>query len=288
MSKSKKTTRRVCEKCEKSKVLSDFYNADKDFFPSGKLHLCTDCAIEIAESKGHEGFLGLLRMINKPFYQELYKDDMRQYIRIINSMPQYRNVNFLDSDTLAELTSLDTIKRTKPTELSEEDMRDSEDFWSRGYTEEEYIYLNSEYGDFLARYEVDSKTMENLIREICLVQLDIRRARSNGKDVKNELKAYNDLLTAANLKPSQETGNQSVEQETFGTLIKKWEDTRPIQDDSEWRKHDSIGKYIKTWFTGHLMRMFDIENEDESEYYEELNKYTVSLEEEGEDNGRDN
>lgn len=278
--------KKACENCEQLKNLTEFYNGDRMFFPSGKLTVCKTCSLTIVEENGHEGLLGLLRMLNKPFYQDMYKGDVGDYVRMMNSMPQYRNVGFVQSDSLAELTSLSSIKRAKPKELSEDDLRDSEDFWGVGYTEQEYIWLNLEYTDYLNRYEVDGKTLENLIREICLVQLDIRTARANKRDVKNELKAYNDLLTAANLKPVQETGNLSNESSSFGLLIKKWEDTRPIQDDSEWKKNDSIGDYLKVWFTGHLMRMFSLENKDEKEYYDEINKYTVvASEDEGDENG---
>ncbi|MGG0667672.1 hypothetical protein ABE073_03995 [Lederbergia citrisecunda] len=289
MSNNKKPNRKICEDCNSSKPLGEFYNADKMFFPTGKMHICKDCALKRAEENGHEGFLGLLRLLNKPLYQDLYKNDIPDYIRMMNSMPQYKNVGFADSDTLREINEISSVKRVKATELSEEDLKESEDFWGIGKEERDYIWLNTEFSDYLARYEVDGKTLEDLIVDICLTRLDIRKRREEGSDVDKQIKTLNDLLTAANLKPVQETGaNALAQQETFGTLIKKWEDTRPIQDDTEWKKKDTIGQYLKVWFTGHLMRMFDIENKDEEEYYEELNKYTVALEdEEGEPDGRD-
>lgn len=268
--------KKVCDNCNKSKAQGEFYNGDKMFFPSGKLNTCKECCLKIVEENGHDGLLGLLRMINKPFYQDLFKDDVGDYIRMMNSMPQYKNVGFVDSDSLIQLTDISKIKRAKPTELSEEDLRDSEDFWGVGLQEQEYIWLNLEYGDYLNRYEVDSKTLENLIREICLVQLDIRNARSQKKDVKNELKAYNDLLTAANLKPSQSTGNMSVDQETYGTLIKKLETERPVSDPSpEWQDVDKVGLLIRTFFLAPLAKMFGKENKFQDEYEEEISKYTV-------------
>lgn len=268
--------KKKCEQCEKNKTLSEYYNGDKMFFPKGKMHVCKDCCLKIVEENGHEGLLGLLRMINKPFYQDLYKGDIPDYIRQVASLPQYRAVGFTNSDTLVELVDINSLKRAKPTELSEEELRESEDFWGVGLEEQEYIWLNIEYSDYLNRYEVDSKTLENLIREICLVQLDIRKARSQKKDVKNELKAYNDLLTAANLKPSQSTGNMSVDQETYGTLIKKLEYDRPVSEPApEWRDVDGIGKFIRTFFLAPLAKMFGKENKWQDEYEEEIAKYTV-------------
>lgn len=292
-SKSKeKQTRRICEDCNSSKPLGEFYNGDKMFFPSGKLHLCKDCVLAIAEKNGHEGLLGLLRMLNKPLYQELYKGDTPDYVRMMNSMPQYRSVGFSESDTLREINSVNSVKKVVLKELSEEELTESEDFWGRGLNESDYIWLTNQWVDYNNRYEVESLTLESLIMEICLTRLDIRNRREKNQDVDKQLKTLDTLLTAANLKPVQETlAGSNAMQENLGLLIKKWEDTRPIQDDSEWKKKDSLGKYLKIWFTGHLMRMFDIENKDEEEYYEELNKYTVALEDideepEGEDDGR--
>lgn len=280
----------ICLKCDGSFPFRDgFYStSDTDFYPLGKLPICKGCCQANIEEKGFDSFLDLLRLINKPLYDDTFRDDYFEYVKNINSLPQYRKTTFLESTLFNENKALSTLKRAKPQELSEEDLRESEDFWGIGKSEREYLWLNHQFSDYLSRYEVDGKTLEDLIVEICLTRLDIRNRREAGSDVDKQMKTLNDLLTSANLKPSQETGNQSVEQETFGTLIKKWEDTRPIQDDSEWKKNDSIGKYLKVWFTGHLMRMFDIENKDEEEYYEELNKYTVALEEEteGDSDGR--
>lgn len=273
---SKKKNRKFCEACEQEKHIREFYNADEMFFPSGKLHICKDCTLEIVEANGHKGFIGLLRLLNKPYYEKYFKNDVPDYIRMMNSMPQFKNVEFIDSDTLAPLRSVHSFNRPKPTELTEEELKESEEFWGKGYTEEQYIYLNTEYADYLARYEVNSKTLENLIREICLVQLDIRIARQEKRDVKNLIKIYDDLLAAANLKPVQETGNQAVDQETFGTLIKKFENERPIPEpDEAWKDVDGIGKYIRTFFLGHMMRLFGKENPFAEEYEEEIGKYTV-------------
>lgn len=275
--KKEKPNRRKCEECKSSKALSEFYNADKMFFPSGKLHLCKDCVVKIADENGHDGLLGLLRMLDKPLYQDLYKGDVRDYVRMMNSMPQYRKVGFSDSDTLRELNSVNSLKIGNLKELSEDELKESEMFWGKGLEEDAYVWLNNQWAEYNIRYEVDSLTMENLLVEICLTRLDIRQRRAKGQDVDKQIKTLNDLMTAANIKPVQETGANSVEQETFGTLIKKWENERPIPEPSpEWKDVDNIGKYIRTFFLGHMARMFNKENVFQEEYEEEMSKYTVS------------
>lgn len=273
----KPTTKKACLKCNKEQTLDKFYSTtDVDYYEDGKLPVCKACCQLNIEKDGFEGFKTLMRMINKPIYDDMFKGDYFEYIKNVNSLPQFRSTTFESSDLFKESKALEVNKRAKPKELSAEDLRDSEDFWGIGKSERDYIWLNTEFSGYLSKYEVDSKTLEDLITEICLTRLDIRTRREGNHDVDKQIKTLNELLTAANLKPVQETGSQSVDQESFGTLIKKWEDTRPIQDDSEWKKYDSIGNYLKVWFTGHLMRMFNLENKDEQEYFDEINKYTVA------------
>lgn len=275
--KSKSSSKKTCENCNSSKSLGEFYNADKMFFPSGKMHICKDCALKIVEINGHDGFLGLLRMLDKPLYQDLYKEDVPDYVRMMNSMPQYRNVGYNDSDSLKMINSVSSIKRGKPKELSEEEMQNSEEFWGEGFSEKSLIWLNNELQEYGSQYDISAKAMENLIKEVCLTQLDIRNKRADSKDVKNELKTLQDLLGSSNMKPQQESGANSVDQETFGTLIKKWENERPIPEPDEmWKDVDNIGRYIRTFFLGHMARMFNKENPYQDEYEEEIGKYTVS------------
>lgn len=283
--------KKICEKCNIPKPISDYYNGDKLFFPSGKINICKKCVLQIVEDNGHEGLMGLLRMLNKPFYQDLFKGDVADYVRQMASLPQYRNVGFTQSDTLVAINDFSSVKREKPTQLTEDEMKEAEDFWGVGFSESEMIWLSGELQEYGSQFDLSGKNMESLVREVCLTQLEIRNKRANKQDVKNELKTLQDLLGSSNLKPMQETGAQSIEQEAFGTLIKKWEDTTPIPDDEQWKDADTVGKYLKVWFTGHLMRMFGLENKDEQEYFDEINKYTVATndtedENEGENNGK--
>lgn len=291
-----KPTKQVCAQCEKDKVLTEYYSTkDTFFFPNSRIPVCKTCLISAWENEeidGFELFKNTLRIINKPLIDDLYKGAPRDYIRQINSLSQYKEYTFEDTDTFVERRSIQSEKKIKVTTLTEDELEDLQDFFGRSkdYEERDYIYLQSEYEDYLNRYEVDSKTLENLIKEICLTQLDIRKKRERGDKVDAQQKTLQDLLGSSNLKPVQETGNQAVEAETFGTLIKRWETTRPIPEPlDEWKKNDKVGKYLRVWFTGHLMRMMGLENKHDDEYWEEVNSYTIkqSSDNESDKDGRD-
>ena len=279
------TKRRIQKKkctnpeCQRELALVNFYNtSDVDFFPDGKIPICKDCCYEMLDAKGFEGFQSLMRIINKPIYAEHFKGDYKDYIRFINSMPQYKNKVFTDSTLFSEAKVNESKIKEQLKELSEEDFRELETIFGEGYTERDYIYLSNEYDDYCNRYEVDSKALENLIKEICVTQLDIRKKRAVNEKVDAQLKTLQDLLGSSNLKPVQETGANAVDQESFGTLIKKWENERPIPEpDEAWKDVDGIGKYVRTFFLGHLARLFGKEGDNpyRDEYEEVIGEHTV-------------
>lgn len=279
------TKRRIQKKkctnpeCQRELALVNFYNtSDVDFFPDGKIPICKDCCYAMLDAKGFEGFQSLMRIINKPIYAEHFKGDYRDYIRFINSMPQYKDKVFTDSTLFSEAKVNESKIKEQLKELSEDDFKELETIFGEGYTERDYIYLANEYDDYCNRYEVDSKALENLIKEICVTQLDIRKKRAVNEKVDAQLKTLQDLLGSSNLKPVQETGANAVDQESFGTLIKKWENERPIPEpDEAWKDIDGIGKYVRTFFLGHLARLFGKEGDNpfRDEYEEVIGEHTV-------------
>ena len=67
-----------------------------------------------------------------------------------------------------------------------------------------------------------------------------------------------------------------ADQNTFGTLIQKWENERPIpQPDPEFEDVDGIRRYVGAYFLGHLCKMMGIKNRYSAIYEEEMAKYTV-------------
>jgi hypothetical protein len=187
----KVVTKKACTRCFEEQASSNFYNtSDEDFYPDKKITVCKSCCLKITELKGFEGFQTIMRLINKPIYNDLFKGDFKDYIRQINSLPQYRANVFLDSDMFKENKSLELTKRAKPKDLTVDELREAEDFFGFGFSEQEYIWLNSEFEDYGSQFDISAKPMQNLIREICLTQLDIRTKRTSKQDVKNELKLY--------------------------------------------------------------------------------------------------
>lgn len=303
MVKTKIVPNKICSKCLNEKKLDDYYIASSNFINSdGKLSICKDCLESlIVDFNDSNNVFDVMRMIDRPFLIQEYegakeseKNSFREYMRRL-AMKQNRDLNFSDSITdnlnlkVTNKENLNSITEFEEDEqITNIELRDLINFFGKGFKNEDYIWLQNEYSDFLNRYECDSKGMELLIKEICLTELDIKNRRAVGEKVDQQLKTLQDLLGSSNLKPVQETGANAVEQESFGTLIKKFEREKPIPEpDPLWKDVDGIGKYIKTFFFGHMARALGIENKSQDEYDTEIAKYTVDQyeEDDGDTNG---
>ena len=111
---------------------------------------------------------------------------------------------------------------------------------------------------------------------LCLSQLNIQKAQQGGGKVTEAMKAFQDLLASCNLQPRQNTNDDITDQNTFGTLIKQFEQERPLpKAEPEWEDVDGIKKYIDTFFFGHLCHVVDIKNDNEEQYRKAMEQYTV-------------
>lgn len=277
----------VCSDCGQEKdLIKEFYASSSPFHKhTGRLSVCKDCFWNFV-SDDIDKLKIALRMVDKAFLTDLLKSSQEEitttgksliptYMKNL-SMPQYKNHTWDDSDFDSFKSSRSIEVNDKESELNNKEVVYLKTFWGKGYDTEDLIWLQSEYEDWINRYECDSKGMETLIQEICKQQLDINIRRSNGEKVDQQLKTLQDLLGSSNLKPVQETGANAVEQETFGTLIKKFEREKPIPEpDPEWKDVDGIGKYIRTFFFGHMAKAIGAENKFQDEYDKEIAKYTI-------------
>ena len=188
---------------------------------------------------------------------------------------QYKDNTY---DTTLDEESRVTIESVEEVRDSKKVTQKTVKFFGLGFTEEEYRFLQDQYDDWTARHECKTKAQEEIFKAICMSQLSIQRANQSGDPRKVELamKAFQELLGTAAIKPTQTNDNTFADQNTFGTLIQKWENERPIPEpDPEFEDVDGIRRYVSAYFLGHLCKMMGIKNRYSAIYEEEMAKYTV-------------
>ncbi len=296
---AKKEIYKMCSCCgEEKKVNSDnYYKSYSDMCKANhenRMNICKECLLEMASNltrklnNEYRALYRICQLTDTYVYENLYESALEQakkqnsnaikiYYQKVCSLPQFKGKTFADSPSINN-----TLTGNNPIDSGNVE-EDIVDFWGEGFTDSEYRFLEKEFNKMAATYEMDSYSTESLFQEISLQKLDIRKKRKAGDSVDKELKTLQDLLGSANIKPVQESAATSSDQVTFGTLIKKFENERPIPEPlPEWMDADWIRKYVVVWFFGNLCRMMGKENPYQEEYDKEMAKYTVDPYEDGE------
>lgn len=275
----------TCLSCNRNLVIDSNYftfNDENPAFPSRIYPVCKDCCESMMKDEltGYKSFIQLLRVLDLPFKQDIFEQVNFDYFRYLNKKT-IRKGNFMDSDMLVSASSAslteDTINK-----LSPEELRECKLYWGEGdYTEDDYIYLISRYESYCKTYDVDSPTFENIISQICQLELEIRKKRTQGsKSTKEETNLIINLMKSAGISPSQEKESKTNAKETFGVWVKRWESEKPVPEPlEEFRDVDGIAKYVENTFLSPMRKSLDIEDNKLDQYQEHVDKYGISTEE---------
>lgn len=209
---------------------------------------------------------------------------MGQYMKTMQ-LSQYKDKSY-DNTVLNEMKEEFVAKVSNDFSINMDVDQKTIDFFGTGFTDEDYKYLDKEYQDWTTRHECETKAQEEIFKRICFKQLEILKATRKGEDTKNLDATFQNLLDTAKLQPKQNAGETISDAQTFGTLIDKWENTRPIPEvEDEFKDVDKIGLLIHTFYTGHMAKVLNLPSSLTAIYDKFIKKYTVEKQEyEGESN----
>lgn len=264
MARSKKVTanstqlpanRKICNACNRTlSITRNFYKLSEPNlnFPDQTVNICRDCYAELWEhpTHGFDHFIDFLRLANLPYIESVYQrvDKKTDYLVTVRAGTR-QSLRFRDSDAFVESKKKAEVDAKKLKHLSPEQLEESKDFWGSDFSEEDYLFLMNEYNEYNLQYDLSSKSMQILIKSICVTTLKIREAQSRGNSTKDLTKELGDLMQSANIKPSQEKAAMDSDQSILGLWIKKFENERPIPEaDDEFADIDGVKKYLDTYF----------------------------------------
>ena len=293
-------SKRQCFVCGKEYIETNYYNSNSIFFSNfGKIPYCKHCIEKIfqqcCERYREENCLNPEKKAVKRlcaafdiFYTDIaYNSAIKQmqeknlnisvfgaYMRQIN-LSQYKGKDF---NTTLLNEEQDTFVAEIPDDASiKMDVEDNViNFFGTGFSEDDYKFLKKEYDDWVARHECKTKAQEEVFKRLCFKQLEILKATRKGEDTKDLDATFQKLLDTAKLQPKQNSGDTTADSQTFGTLIDKWENTRPLPEiDEELKDVDKIALYINIFFKGHLAKMMGLKNGLSNLYTKYMKKYTI-------------
>lgn len=293
-----------CPYCGEFKSNSNFYSSRKT--KSGFEHFaCKACILDMAtdldkktktRKDNREKTIDVFRKLDLPFHEDVYKNQIRlllddvaekqrttafqQYLVMVKSLSQYKDETFADSEF-----EVNVELEQEDVKIVQKTLKSAKKRFGNNFSKEDLMFLENEYQDWVSRYECNTKAQETIFERLAFKKWEINKATKNGQSTKDLDKTYQDLLASINILPRQNSGNGLSDSLTFGQLIEKWEEEKPIPEPTpEFKDVDGIGKYIRVWFKGHLARMLGFDNGYSREYDEYIEQYKVKkpeVEEEG-------
>lgn len=282
-----------CRRCKKIMPLNYFYEATNlNLDTNGRMSICKKCCNEIFDQ-----YFAIYNDLEKAIYLTCQDLDIRfnkdalkaTRTHIDSALGNGRDVNSIFGvyksklSSIAKQNGLTSFRFRDSDKLDEEIEKELEsdfvvtpeiiEFWGAGFNKSEYEFLQNKYNEYAYTYECETPVMREYLKQAAFECLEIHRRRIARDDATKNLQNLNKILESCNIKPNQSNG---FEEETFGTLIKKWENEEPIPEpDPAWQDVDGIGKYIRVYFLGHLCKMLGIKNEYAQEYEEEMARFRV-------------
>lgn len=290
----------VCFYCGKEYVDTNYYKSNSKFYGNiGKVPYCKQCIEKFYQyyfdKYTNEGCLTPEKNAVKRLcaaFDIYYKEDaynaaidsakkremnithMGAYMKMIQ-LSQYKGKSYDNTVSDEEKNNFSTSITTDVSSsrnVDEETMK----FFGIGFSDDDYEFLKEQYDDWVARHECKTKAQEEVFKRICFKQLEILKATRRGEDTKNLDATFQNYLDTAKLQPKQNSGDTTADNQTFGTLIDKWENERPLPEiDEELKDVDKIALYVDIFFRGHLSKMMGLKNGLSNLYNKFMKRYTV-------------
>lgn len=292
----------TCLYCGNEYTEASYYNSNSKFYSNtGKIPYCKQC-IEgfyqyYVNKYSDDGCLlperkaikRLCMILDVYFRDDVFNSSVKkvkdgitnttliaQYMKIIPLTQYSRNKEtYEDTITQEEKDGFVAIPISNISDSRKVD-EDTIRFFGAGFNDNDYEFLKREYEDWVARHECKTKAQEEVFKRLCFKQLEILKATQRGEDTKDLDATFQKLLETAKLQPKQNAGDATADNQTFGKLIDKWENTRPLPEiDEELKDVDKIGWYIDVFFRGHLSKMMGLKNGLSNLYTKFIEKYSV-------------
>ena len=281
----KKKTKK-CSMCGEEKVLNDFYKSYSILFEGSeenRMCICKECVLDYIDRRmkihnnEHKALIEVcnrldiycdLVLFNSLCEKKKDKENVfRTYFTKVNSLMQYRGLTFEDSPD----------KNTENEKLKEND-KTNEDmikFWGRSYTFEELNFLEEHYAEWEKYNDCEKFSVKKMIKMICEKELEIEKAKLQGKSTEKLEKAYLNLLESSSLTPKTMSAlNETDSAKIYGLWIKDIEKYRPaeyFEDKELYKDYDGLLDYLQRFVFRPLKNLLTGSREFDSEFNVEEN-----------------
>jgi hypothetical protein len=208
-----------CNACKKEKQIYEFYTSASIMFEDGRVPICKKCLKDMIDENNMDSVKTTLQRIDKPFIAKVWKtaeesegDTVGNYFRMINSLQQYKNMTWADSDFEGEeqtdiykhrFDDVDEIQEIKTDDGVIKLNKEIAMKFGSGYTNREYLQMEKFYQDMCRTHDINTPQLKKQLIYLCKLQVQMDRALEKGDSgaFKKYSDAYEQILKSSGFRP---------------------------------------------------------------------------------------
>ena len=215
---------RRCLKCRQEKPIHEFQYTPSNFFPSHRSQICTSC-LELMVHQDNMGEVDrLCRWLDVPFdlnkWTQLYaihKDHtLTAYFNALLD-EHYQALQWADENERWRLARIEGTIDEEIEALSEAKIRKLKRTWDATYSTEELLFLEDYYNQILATQNVSTPILQHYARDLCEIELRIKKGLRNGVDIKKDMDARDNIIKIAHFEATN--AKNAADFESVGELM---------------------------------------------------------------------
>ena len=215
---------RRCLKCRQEKPIYEFQYTPSNFFPAHRSQLCTSC-LELMIHQDNMGEVDrLCRWLDVPFdidkwtqLYEVHKDHtLTAYFNTLLD-EHYQALQWADENERWRLAREEGTIDEEIAALSEAKVRKLRRTWSTSYSTEDLLFLEDYYNQILATQNVSTPILQHYARDLCEIELRIKKGLRDGADIKKDMDARDNIIKIAKFEASN--AKNAADFESVGELM---------------------------------------------------------------------
>lgn len=216
--------KRLCLRCRVSKPESDFARTPSRFFPGHRSLICTSCLEKVVDQSTLGEVDRLCRYLDIPFdldrWTSLYAihgdHTLSAYFNMLLD-DHYQTLQWADENERWRLAREEGTIDDEIKSISDAKMRRLKRDWSSAYNPEELLWLENYYNQILATQNVSTPILQNYARDLCEIELRIKKGLRDGLDVKKDMDARDNIIKIAKFEASN--AKSAADFESVGELM---------------------------------------------------------------------
>lgn len=227
------------EKCKRERAVSEFYTSSSIMF-DGYVPLCKRCIKEMVNENDIDSVKSVFQKIDKPFIAKVWKSaedgegsTLGNYFRMINSLHQYKEWGWTDSDFEGENSTqmykqkFDNLEDIEELETENGTIYLNKEIalkYGSGFTNIEFLNMEKFYREMDNTHDISQPQTKKQLVLLCKLQVYMDRALESDDDTafKNYNDRYEKILQSSGFRPIDK--KDSIEKAGMRSFSSIWEE----------------------------------------------------------------